>query len=147
MLEIRKLYERASKLGEWWGMPGHHPDWLHNPEPENKRKFHPGPKTEQGGGDGLHKNKQNKFLTPDNIYLVTRFGLWLVLKDCPGILSSVTTAEYDNIWSTVESISFQTKHNPFEPVYLWQVCVFLLKYYRLLLLFRALFFKELIFLT
>lgn len=68
----------------------------------------------------IHGRKPH-YGAPDHVNPVTRFGLWLLLKDCPGVLSDITLAELDLIWSTVPSISFQTRHHPFEPVQLWQV--------------------------
>lgn len=93
------------------------------------------------------KGKVEKPESLDGVNPVTRFGLWLLLRDCDNILEEVTMSYYDKIWcrfgtfqhfaklkkitipvvyheclfkGETPPVSFQTRHNPFEPVYLWQ---------------------------
>ncbi len=125
--QLRRLFKRAGYLGEWWGNQGHYPKWMaktqqshHKPQSAYDTHIRHNLLDAEFHDTHVHGHKPHRG-SPDNVHPLTRFGLWLLMRDCPGILNDVTLAEYDRAWNAVQSISFQTKHNPFEPVYLYQV--------------------------
>lgn len=138
---LRNLYQRAGELAHNWGNNGLYPHWLKVSQGSDHRISNHHEKSIPAHMEAKSINPPS----PDGIYPVTRMGLWLLLRDCPRLNSDVTIAYFDkhfgnqsyqcmnfsptippsSYWASffagdTPSISFQTRHNPFEPVLLWQ---------------------------
>ncbi|CAL8131621.1 unnamed protein product [Orchesella dallaii] len=143
---IRKLYHRAGEFSQKYGNHGLYPAYMK--KTNNKAKSHPDQSKHHPNDTPDYGHHHNVDLDPDShphhrgysrldeprhmkgkvekpdaldgVNPVTRFGLWLILRDCDSLMDEVTMAYYDKIWCETPPLSFQTRHNPFEPVYLWQ---------------------------
>lgn len=58
--------------------------------------------------DSFHmKGKLEKPESLDNVNPVTRFGLWLFIRDCDGLVDEVTMAYYDQLWGTLQISNYE----------------------------------------
>lgn len=83
-MPLRHLYQRAGELAHSWGNNGLYPAWLKEASLEDPRSV----------PAHLH-SRTVKPPALDMVTPVTRFGLWLLLKDCPKLTNDATLAHFD----------------------------------------------------
>lgn len=92
LTEIRTLYTRAGELAHSYGNNGIYPTWA-----KDKAESEDQLKDESPHMQGW----KTKPPSLDNVHVLTRFGLWLLIKDCPGLLNDASMAYFDKLWGTV----------------------------------------------